>query len=290
MLQACLTAAGEVVCPDGYEIMAAVADNDIHGSARGTCNRVQSLFPYRLHYVIEPERGLSSVRNRLLNEAVQLDADWLAFIDDDELPHKMWLVNFTRNIPAYSPDVLCGPLVQFNEGETPPAPDELHVKRPTGSVPRHTATNNVMFKAKLAAAQGLRFDPYFNFIGGEDFDFFSRSKALGNRHVWIAEAIVYEAVPPERTTNRYLFYRHFTGGINAVLRYRKTHNLLSTWARYAPKVLGKLAGSLFYLIRGVLPSGGKHIKKSIKAVANTCGYLAGLMNIVVERYRKIDGN
>lgn len=290
MLRSCLTQTGKVLCPAGYEINVAVADNDASGSGREVCNHISQSYPYPLHYVIEPERGLSSIRNRLLNEALLLGADWIAFIDDDELPHENWLLSFAGGISTYSPDVLSGPLIQFNEGEVPPVPDGLRIKHATGTTPRHIATNNVMIKARLVAEQGLMFDPYFNFIGGEDFDFFSRSKSLGNRHVWIAEALVYETVPRERMTNRYLFYRHFTGGINAVLRYRKTHNIWSAWVRYAPKLLGKLAGSLFYLIRGILSPGKDYIKKSIKAFANTCGYLSGLMNMVVERYRKIDGN
>lgn len=290
MLHVCLTETGKLLRPDGYEIEVLVADNDMSGSAREICNRISPSYPYRLHYIIEPERGLSSIRNRLLKEALLLNAGWIAFIDDDELPEPNWLVNFAKGVAEYAPDVLSGPLVQINEGRNPPRPDGLKTKHITGSTPRHIAANNVMFKAGLVAGQSLRFDPYYNFIGGEDFDFFARSKALGNCHVWIADAIVYETVPPERTTKRYLFYRHFTGGINAVLRYKKMHNALLSWAHYIPKVIGKLSGSLFYFFRGMLFPGKEGLGKSIKAFANACGYLAGLMNVIVERYRKIDGN
>ena len=290
MLYACLAETGKIVCPDKYEIIVIVADNDASATARKICDRVSPSYSYPLHYVVEPERGLSSIRNRLLKEALSLNADWIAFIDDDEIPEPNWLVKFTEAIAEYAPDVLSGPLVQFNEGEDRPSVNKLQIKRTTGSTPRHIATNNVMFKARLVSEQNLTFDPFYNFIGGEDFDFFSRSLSLGNRHVWIAEAIVYETVPPERMTKRYLFHRHFTGGINAVLRYKKLHNVLLSWARYLPKIFGKLFGSLIYLFGGILFPGSNYLKKSIKAFASACGYVAGLLNIIVERYGKIDGN
>ena len=114
MLRACLLETGKITCPDGFKINVIVADNDASGSASKVCDDL--VLPFPLHYVIEPERGLASVRNRLLKEAILLDANWIAFIDDDEMPDPQWLLNFAIGITRYSPDVLTGPLVQFNEG------------------------------------------------------------------------------------------------------------------------------------------------------------------------------
>ena len=77
------------------------------------------------------------------------------------------------------------------------------------------------------------FDLFYNFIGGEDFDFFNRSKNSDAQHIWAAEALVYETITEDRNSLTYLSYRHFTGGINNVLRYKRTHGKIRAWLHFA---------------------------------------------------------
>ena len=90
-----------------------------------------------------------------------------------------------------------------------------------GTSPRHIAAGNVIIKKRLVSELGLTFDPYYNFIGGEDFDYFDKAIKLGCTAVWINEAIIFEKILPERETFRYKIFRHYTGWINNVLRYKK---------------------------------------------------------------------
>jgi len=147
-----------------------------------------------------------------------------------------------------------------------------------------------MFRSSLVAAQDLWFDHYYDFIGGEDFDFFNRSARLGNRHVWVPDALVYERVPPERTTLGYLFYRHFTGAINNVLRHRKDRGILSSWLHFLPKLAGKLLGAPVYALMAAFTARRETGRRALKMLASGLGYGAGLLNIIVERYRTLDGN
>ena len=147
-----------------------------------------------------------------------------------------------------------------------------------------------MFRSTLVSEQDLWFDRYYDFIGGEDFDFFNRSKQRRNRHVWSPAAVVYELVPPERTTLRYLFFRHFTGAINNVLRYRRIRGHLPAWGHFLPKLAGKLLGAPLFAVAGALTLNRETGRKAVKMLASGLGYGAGLLNIVVERYRDIDGN
>ncbi len=282
MLTECLAAIGRLTCPADYRISIVVADNDRCGSARDAVERVRALLPYPLHYVIEQQRGLASVRNRLLQESIELEADWIAFLDDDEMPEREWLSILAEAVEYYNADVVTGPLIQIE------TPEDVHVprdraRRPSGSTPRFVATNNVMLSSRLIKEQGLRFDRYYDFMGGEDFDFFNRSRELGNVHVWISEALVFETVPPERKTLRYLFYRHLTGGINNVLRYKRNFALWRSWCHFLPKIAGKLIGSLFSIIQALLTINSGTAKKALKQLGSALGYGAGLLNIVVER-------
>src|SRR5215469_2234570 len=60
---------------------------DESGSAREVCEGVSLAWPVK--YVVEPRRGLTYARNRAVAEAGPVD--FIAFIDDDEVPSTFWL-------------------------------------------------------------------------------------------------------------------------------------------------------------------------------------------------------
>src|SRR5688572_22834479 len=45
-----------------------------------------------VRYVLEPEAGIPFARNRALDEAAAVGADFVAFVDDDEFVDTEWLV------------------------------------------------------------------------------------------------------------------------------------------------------------------------------------------------------
>lgn len=284
LLRDCLVAFNNLIKPDSCRINIIVADNDEEETARSVCLELMQSSTYPLHYFVEAQRGLSSIRNRLLQEAVNLGADLIAFIDDDEQPDPAWLTQHLGIMNEHGANVCSGPVIPVGAGQ------ELSnkKKRATGSSPRHVSTNNVLIKAALVTEQGLRFDPFYNFIGGEDFDFFERSSKLANVHLWVNEAIVFETIPAERNSLRYTFYRHFSGGINSIMRFKRSHSVLLAWLRFLPKIIGKYLGAIAYCFLSCVKLDKGHFSTAVKKLANGTGYLAGLLNVVVERYRNID--
>lgn len=283
MLRDCLHAMKHLRVPAGYRIEIAVVDNDAEGSAEAVCAALRETLPFSLHYGVEPERGLASVRNRLLHEALRMDARWIAFIDDDEMAGPEWLIRHMRALGDFHAEVSSGPVVLTGAGSVFDERDPA--RRPTGSTPRHIACNNVVLSSRLARDQRLRFDPRFNFIGGEDFDFFESSQKSGNVHVWCVEAVVSETVPPERATWRYLFKRHFSGATNSVVRYRKYHGRTGAWLHFTLKAAGKLIGAGGSLLCACLYARRRHARTAVKRLANALGYFCGLLNLSIERYR-----
>ena len=283
LLQDCLLSIAQLSQPDGYTIKVIVVDNDAGESARKTSENMSATLPFTLHYFVHCQRGLAEVRNRLLDEALAIDAGLIAFIDDDEQVEPLWLCQHIENMKKYDADVSSGPVRQLGKVS------QKEKQKRSGSTPRHVSTNNVLFKSSLAAVQNLRFDPFFNFIGGEDFDFFERSKNKGNVHIWTEEALVLETISEERDSVTYLFYRHYSGGINNVLRFRRSHSWWQAWFKYLPKILGKFIGSLVYLLYSALRANKPLLLTATKKLASGLGYLAALFNIVVERYREPDG-
>ena len=284
LLAQCLAAIDRLALPEDYAFILIVADNDSDQSARAIVAEFSARARLATRYVCEPERGLASVRNRLLKAALAEAADFICFIDDDEFPQPDWLVKHLAAIKHYQAEVVSGPVVPLH-GDTPAAATPVKSKRRTGQTPPHVASNNVVFRSLLVTEQGLRFDRRYDFIGGEDHDFFERSARHGNRHVWVAEAVVFETVPAERRTWRYLVYRHFTSANNNVVKHRARHSRLYCWCYFMLKSAGKLPGGLIQLTLAGLLLNRERAKKGLAKIAAATGYVSGLLNIIVERYR-----
>lgn len=284
LLAQCLAAIDRLALPGDYAFILIVADNDSDQSARAIVAGFSARARLATRYVCEPERGLASVRNRLLKAALAEAADFICFIDDDEFPQPDWLVKHLAAIQQYQAEVVSGPVFPFH-GDDPVAATPVKSKRRTGQTPPHVASNNVVFRSLLVTEQGLRFDRRYDFIGGEDHDFFERSARYGNRHVWVAEAVVFETVPAERQTWRYLFYRHFTSANNNVVKHRARHGRLYCWCYFMLKSAGKLPGGLIQLALAGLLLNREKASKGLARIAAATGYVSGLLNIIVERYR-----
>lgn len=277
-LDACLDAVACLRLPPAVTLHVLVCDNDGGGGARPVCAVPRGALETR--YCIEPGRGLCCVRNRLLVEALATGADFIAFLDDDELPHPDWLAAHLAAL-AGGADVSTGPVIQ-----SAPAAGADYDAVPSGNItPRFVACNNVVFRRRLAAEQQLRFDMHFNFTGGEDFDYFEASRRLGNRHMWTADARVYEPLTPERATWRYQFHRHCSGAVTRVLQERKWRPGAGVWPRYLLKSVGKFVGAGTSVLRALLPGQERALHEAVKRCASGCGYLCGLLHVRIERYR-----
>ncbi|MGP5056277.1 glycosyltransferase family A protein [Brachybacterium paraconglomeratum] len=177
-----------------------VVDNDPDGSAKAV---VDGVGDQRIRYVIEPSPGISSARNRVLDEAA--DADVLVFLDDDETPHAQWLVHLLKTHREHDADAVCGPVhAVFDGGEDPwiaAGGYYLGQRREgmrTGEVLGRAATNNLLLDLAEVRRIGLRFDARFGASGGEDSLFTGQLTASGGRLVLCAEAVVDDLVPRER--------------------------------------------------------------------------------------------
>ena len=77
-----------------------VVDNDENETARSVVESFQHTSKIPVYYVVEPQRGIAFARNRVLKEAINLNASHIAFFDDDEVLEKDWLcnhINFYNN-------------------------------------------------------------------------------------------------------------------------------------------------------------------------------------------------
>jgi glycosyltransferase involved in cell wall biosynthesis len=201
--------------PDQVRVTLVIVDNAPDASAAAALGDIQDLSRWPVIYVTESERGIAAARNRSLSEA-PVDADFIAFLDDDEVVSDFWLAEMLTTMALPDTVAAQGP-VEPRYRQTPPTwVEALNLFRmgpyEQGDVLVSAATNNSMVLASVIRDRWLRFDPRFNITGGEDEEFFTRLRAGGGTIRAAAEALVWDDVPENRVSLRWLRRRWFRKG------------------------------------------------------------------------------
>jgi len=142
----------------------------------------------------------------------------IAVIDDDELADPDWLEALHRTAVATGADIVGGPQVPV----FPSPADARWARHPvfappygeSGPVRALYSSGNLLIGRQVLAAMPAPFlDLAFNFMGGGDSDFLSRSVQKGFRLAWAADAIVREAVPARRLEADWIRARALRNGV-----------------------------------------------------------------------------
>lgn len=184
-----------------------IADNDENPSAKARVEAAPG--PWPRVYLHAPARNISIARNALLEAST---ADFIAWIDDDEVAEPTWLTALLAAIGDR--DAAFGPVRALYP---PEAPDwiraaDLHSTRavatPDGVVTGYTSNALV----RRSAVGGERFNEALGRSGGEDTEFFTRLYAQGRRFVAAPAAVVSEPTARDRLSLRWLSHRAFRAG------------------------------------------------------------------------------
>jgi len=192
-----------------------VADNDPQGSARMLVERLMREADFPILYVHAPKPGVATARNAAL---AATQADWIAFLDDDEIASARWLSALRSAQAALAADVVFGPI----QGRAPSAPAGVrpYLERFFGRTGPSVDTlidapfgcGNSLFARAGTLAGAAPFDTDADQSGGEDDALFQKLEAQGVRWGWSADAWVEEAAPAHRATLSYAFTRAFAYG------------------------------------------------------------------------------
>ena len=191
-----------------------VVDNDDTGSAEKTVEEIKKNSSIPVSYYIEPEQNIALARNKAVANA---KGDFIAFIDDDELPCQNWLMNLYNAYNEFHADGILGPVLPYYEVDPPKwIVRGKFYDRPshrTGEVLPwiHTRSGNVLLRHDIFRDNQNMFRAEFG-RGGEDKDFFRRMIVKGCHFIWCAEAPVYEMVPPERFKRSFMLKRALLRG------------------------------------------------------------------------------
>ncbi|WP_170411380.1 glycosyltransferase family 2 protein [Ruegeria atlantica] len=192
-----------------------IVDNAPEATAKDTLGDIQNLTKWPVCYVVEHARGIVSARNRALAEAPQ-DADYIAFLDDDESVSAHWLEQMLETVVLPDTVAVQGPVEPKYRKDPPGWVDALNLFRmgpyEQGTRLNSAATNNSLVDASVVRKLGIWFDPRFNITGGEDEEFFTRVREAGGTIRASSDALVWDDVPENRTSMRWLARRWFRKG------------------------------------------------------------------------------
>jgi glycosyltransferase involved in cell wall biosynthesis len=265
------------------EIQLIVADNDACGTAADVCGSIPNRWPVK--YVIEPRRGISHTRNRAIGEATEVD--FIAFIDDDEIPEPAWLDELLWTQGQTGADVVAGPVVPSFTADVPEWIKIGKVFDRPGHASGHAldfcATNNVLIR-RAVFDRIPAFDERFGLTGGEDTHFFLRVHRAGFKIVWSVDAVVHETVSRNRANLGWLLRRAYRSGNAWVLVESSLDKRVSTRFVRVVKALGRiLQGGLRAPVSLFL--GKAAVTGALRSICLGAGMLTGLADWGYQEYK-----
>jgi glycosyltransferase involved in cell wall biosynthesis len=197
-----------------FDYNVVVVDNDVSQSAKQVVHEVSESAAIAIAFHVEPERNIALARNKALAHA---DGDFVAFIDDDEVPVSDWLAKLLNTCLETRVDGVLGPVVPRYEVEPPGWVRKSRLydrpRHKTGVIIDWTEgrTGNLLFRRELLHGSAAVFRSEFG-SGGEDRDLFRRWISAGRRFAWCDEAVAYEFVPAVRWKPSFLIRRALLRG------------------------------------------------------------------------------
>jgi succinoglycan biosynthesis protein ExoM len=297
LLKKCLASLAVQQLPADTACHLVVVDNNTEPSALSAVQAIASEYPFSIIYAHERRRGISFARNRVLEEALSIGADWIAFIDDDETAPPNWLLEMILASQGYEADVIQGPVKSFYPDPLPfwALPKSLDLCE--GEKMKFAATSNVIFSSKLIRNDGmdLRFDEAMGISGGEDTDFFLRANDAGAKIIFSCKPVIYEEVFASRLSFKRQMQRAFRNGANDVYLKRKQYGSARIFLRRLPQIFLRIPRGILQLVTSPLfltvstCSFKKNALEGGRKTFKSLGVLGGLAGIRPKPYRKIDG-
>lgn len=241
--------------------------------------------------VHEPRKGLSSVRNRLIEEALarRRSAEFIVFVDDDmEIVSSSWLDNLMQAAVEANADLVGGPNVMPCTPDSNPwvrySPLAAPKWVPDGPTEMLDGTCNLLVRLSfLQKKEAPRFDEAFNFFGGEDYDFFLRCRSVGATLAWCNNAATVERREVSRLNGKYFRQRLWNVGRYQALSDARWLTARGRALKKARIALSSFARAPFNLAKyGFIGA----VVKFVYGIWFSLGYLTGSLGSPREMYRR----
>lgn len=263
--------------PQRVSVRLIVADNDAEPSARALIDSLRERSPFPIRYVHCPKSNISIARNACLSEC---EADFLAFIDDDETAPANWLTELLKTAQETHADAVLGPVTALYANDAPGwmKKGDFHSTRPVwvGGEIITGYTCNTLLRMASPAVNGRRFALSLGQSGGEDTHFFTNMHLDGGRIAYSENALLTEPVPQSRASLMWLAKRRFRSG--------QTHGRLQaeqkTGLRRLPLIVST-AAKITYCAAATLVTAFDPVRRSRSALRTALhtGSLSGIFGV-----------
>lgn len=274
-----------------------VVDNDPDKpSARAAYDEIYGADPSGFIHCTRP--GIPMARNAAIEAALGLGADYIAFLDDDEVAPDHWLATLMQALQESGADA-----IQGGVRKAPPGVEDLASFAAAPSEPvsweesESLATCNVLFKTSLVEPPlALRFDEGMQFTGGSDREFFMRAHKNGAKIKRAYGVDVYEEIAEGRTTLGYELNRAFASGNNYFTRMAKNEALPVAIVRIVLRAIASLLSGVGKLLVAALfalvfqrNKASKNWRKGCANLAFAAGCLTPAIGMRAQPYKVIQG-
>lgn len=263
-----------------------VVDNDKNKSARDTVQSIKDESTVEIEYYVEPRQNISHARNLSVEKA---KGSLIAFIDDDELPTRDWLLHLYKTQAKFNADGVLGAVLPRFEQEPPSWITKSKIyywtqEGPvTGTVMTTGQTGNALIKRSLVGPDTM-FNPDFGLSGGEDTEFFEKLIDKGYVFVSCREGLVHDVIPPRRWQTGYLVKRKILQGVTTVRRFRSMNKSLLFRLKWFGKAVAAIViYALLLFVRA--PFGKGPLFKCIMQIAYFAGVLTEYAHVSIIKDR-----
>lgn len=199
-----------------HQIDILIVDNNALPNEQKFVEGFAKTAPVPVHYVHEPQAGVSNARNAAVNFA---STRFLAFLDDDMEITENWIDGLVKVAVDHKAGVIFGPLIaKYDDAANPrnaylsPFYSRQSSQREAGVSNDAFGTGGCLIDLETCVLPNPPFDTRLNESGGEDDIFFEALHESGSLYGWAPSAICYECVPVDRTTSEYIARRNFGFG------------------------------------------------------------------------------
>lgn len=291
LLRECLDSLSEQSVPvDQFTIC--VVDNDPEPSARQSVQSFTRDFRGKVSYVHEPKPGIPAARNAAIAFAIEAQARWIAFIDDDERADPGWLAALLAAATEYNADGVQGPVFpRFEAGGQPEVPLLGFHDRPVaerGTRVHQAKTGNLLLRIRavveLVGDQPFRED--LGDFGGSDSEMTMRLTGAGGVIVTEPSAMVEEFTSLERQSLSWMTRRATRTTAGFVTFLRQNTSALEFWLRRPPALARWASRTVRHAIRYRLNGSELDRLQMHLCAARFHGHLRGLRGRLVAEYAR----
>jgi GT2 family glycosyltransferase len=215
--------------------------------------------------------------------------EFIAFIDDDEVPIPTWLNELLNVQRLYEADIVSGPVLPQFEIQPPPwilQGGFFELPRyPTGHPITYVPAGNVLVRSRVFKEMGEGFNEHMALTGGSDTHFFLRARRAGYKMVFANKAIVYEWNPPSRVSMRWILQRAYRVGNSFAFSKMDLDPSIKTYILLLAEA-GRAILLAVWTIRLLLILDKPAAVESLRHILQGVGIILGLAGHRYEEYRR----